>query len=213
MINTYRTIRLPGRAEITEKKSSFIGQVIHAESAGEAEEFYLTVRRKYYDARHHCFAYITGEPGTPQEVRRMSDDGEPGGTAGHPMLEVLEGENLHHTAAIVTRYFGGTLLGTGGLVRAYTEAVKAALSAASVITVIRGKKMTVRCSYAASGKLMYLMASEKLPEPELIYKENVEMTILVPAPEAGRIRRLILQITDGQAVFLSETETEYSQKE
>ena len=82
MINTYRTIRLPGRAEITEKKSSFIGQAIHAESAGEAEEFYLTVRRKYYDARHHCFAYITGEPGTPQEVRRMSDDGEPGVGAG-----------------------------------------------------------------------------------------------------------------------------------
>ena len=123
-MSDYKTIRTDGQGEIIEKKSRFIGEVHYAKDLSEAESFLTAARKKYYDARHHCFACIVGAPGTPDEILRSNDDGEPGGTAGKPMLEVLTGEGLHYAAAVVTRYFGGTLLGTGGLVRAYTAAVR-----------------------------------------------------------------------------------------
>lgn len=122
MNDSYTTIRVSGTGEYIEKKSKFIGEVHFAKTLPEAEAFLQAARKRYYDARHHCFACITGEPGTPSEILRSNDDGEPGGTAGKPMLEVLTGAGLHYAAAVVTRYFGGTLLGTGGLVRSYTQA-------------------------------------------------------------------------------------------
>ena len=134
MNDSYTTIRVSGTGEYIEKKSNFIGVVRFAKTLPEAEAFLQAARKRYYDARHHCFACITGEPGTPSEILRSNDDGEPGGTAGKPMLEVLTGAGLHYAAAVVTRYFGGTLLGTGGLVRSYTQAVKAALENAEIVT-------------------------------------------------------------------------------
>ena len=116
----YRTIAHEGYSEITEKKSRFLGEAVRAATLKEAEEYIAAVRKRHYDARHHCFAFCVGEPGTPDEIWRSSDDGEPSGTAGKPMLEILKGRELHRTLLVVTRYFGGTLLGTGGLVRAYS---------------------------------------------------------------------------------------------
>lgn len=209
-MNEYRTIRKSGQGEITEKKSRFIGEVHYAKDLSEAESFLSAARKKYYDARHHCFACIVGAPGTPDEILRSNDDGEPGGTAGKPMLEVLVGENLHYAAAVVTRYFGGTLLGTGGLVRAYTAAVRVAVENADIITVIRGYRLSYRLTYPQAGKLQYIYAKEQLPQPEIEYGQDVVMHVLVPEYLDEKIRKLTIETTDGKAELISRTACEYS---
>ncbi len=126
------------------KKSRFIANVVPVSSEEEAEEFIESMKKKYWDARHNCYAYIIGERG---EIKRFSDDGEPGGTAGKPILEVLAGEGITNAAIVVTRYFGGTLLGTGGLVRAYGAAAKEGLSASAVINKIPGMRLSITTDY------------------------------------------------------------------
>ncbi len=119
----YKTIYENGEGEVIEKKSRFIAIAAPVQSEEEATAFVESIRKKYWDARHHCYAYILGEK---KEIRRMSDDGEPTGTAGKPILDLIEGGDLTNTIIVVTRYFGGTLLGTGGLARAYSSAARAA---------------------------------------------------------------------------------------
>lgn len=208
-MDNYKTVRTSGQGEYIEKKSRFIGAVYHAETLEEAEAFLAAARKKYYDARHNCFACIVGAPGTPEEIVRSNDDGEPGGTAGKPMLEVLAGSGLHYTAAVVTRYFGGTLLGTGGLVRAYTAAVKAAVENAEIIEIVRGTEFVIRVTYPQAGKLQYVFARENLPAARLEYGQDVVMRQLVPKKDVNRVRKLIVENTDGKAEFLEENETEY----
>ena len=133
-----------GSAEIVEKKSRFIADIFYIENIDEAEIKLEEIRKKYYDAKHHCYAYIIGKNG---EAVKSSDDGEPKGTAGHPMLDILKGESLTNCIAIVTRYFGGTLLGTGGLVRAYSESLKNAL--------IKVKKSVLNCGYLTQFEISY----------------------------------------------------------
>ena len=116
-VQKYKILYKEGEAEISEKKSRFIAHIAPAQTEEEAQAF-IEIKKQYWDARHNCWAYSIGEK---QPALRCSDDGEPSGTAGKPMLEVLTGQELHNVVAVVTRYFGGTLLGTGGLIRAYTE--------------------------------------------------------------------------------------------
>ena len=118
---SFRVLLEGGQGEYEEKKSRFIATVRKCGSEGEALAFIEEMKKKYWDARHNCYAYCLGDRG---ELARCSDDGEPGGTAGRPMLEMLLGEEIRNAAVVVTRYFGGVLLGTGGLVRAYTRAVQ-----------------------------------------------------------------------------------------
>lgn len=122
----YKIVCERGYGEYEEKKSRFLAEIVPASSIEEAMAFVESIRKKHYDARHHCFAYVIGRN---KEMTRYSDDGEPGGTAGKPILEVLLGADVTDTVAVVTRYFGGTLLGTGGLVRAYTQAAKEGMAA------------------------------------------------------------------------------------
>ena len=122
--DSYRVLLAGGQGEYVEKKSRFIATLQKCESEEEAFLFIEKIKKKYWDARHNCYAFVIGAKG---ELARYSDDGEPGGTAGRPMLEVLNGEGIRNAAVVVTRYFGGVLLGTGGLVRAYTQAVKEGL--------------------------------------------------------------------------------------
>ena len=126
----YKIVYCGGEGEIVEKKSRFIATVKPVDSEEEASAFIAEMKKKYWDARHNCSAFVIGEH---NEIQRSSDDGEPAGTAGHPMLDVLLGEGIHNTAVVVTRYFGGTLLGTGGLVRAYSKSVQAGLAASTVL--------------------------------------------------------------------------------
>ena len=154
MIECYKTIKSEGEALIVEKKSKFIATVQKVASQEEADSKLQLLRKKYYDATHNCFAYQIGER---NEIQRFSDDGEPQGTAGKPILDVLKGEDIKNTLICVTRYFGGTLLGTGGLVRAYGRAAKEGLLAAGIVEKKQITLFTITTDYSLSGKVQYLL--------------------------------------------------------
>ena len=160
MVERLRTVYQGGVGEIVEKKSRFIATVRLVESEEEALTVLEAARKKYWDATHNCFAYVIGER---RETVRCSDDGEPSGTAGRPMLDVLLGEEITNVIVIVTRYFGGTLLGTGGLVRAYSRAVQEGLAHSRLIEKMYGVRMEIQSDYTGIGKIQYLLASSQIP--------------------------------------------------
>lgn len=195
-MDSYRTVYAEGRGEITEKKSRFIAQIFPIASEEEALAHLEAVKKQYWDAKHHCWAYIIGRnPGS----ERMSDDGEPGGTAGKPILEALKGRELTDVFAVVTRYFGGTLLGTGGLVRAYAGAVSEGLAHTEIITRIYGKKIRICLDYTGAGKIQYLLGQRKLDILESSYTDKVEFIVLVPEGEEESLRKEIMEAVCGQA--------------
>ena len=160
MAETYKTVQGESTGEIEEKRSRFIATIRHIESQEDALAFYEEMRKKYWDARHNCTACILGKKG---EYRHSSDDGEPSGTAGRPMLEVLDGAGMTDVAVVVTRYFGGTLLGTGGLVRAYSGAVQEGLRHAEIAEKRFCTCLKITTDYNGVGKLQYLFAQRGLP--------------------------------------------------
>lgn len=198
MLPEYKTVYRGGEGEITEKKSRFIANVVPVSSEEEAEEFIESMKKKYWDARHNCYAYIIGER---VEIKRFSDDGEPGGTAGKPILEVLAGEGITNAAIVVTRYFGGTLLGTGGLVRAYGAAAKAGLSASAVINKIPGMRLSITTDYTGLGKIQYLLGQRGITVLDTVYTDKVEMEALVSLKEGAAVNAEITEGTNGQAVL------------
>lgn len=148
-----KTIKQSVSAEITEKKSKFISEIFYVESVQEADEKIEEINKKYHDAKHHCFAYrILGENGI---IERLSDDGEPSGTAGLPILQLISKKELVNVLVVVTRYFGGILLGTGGLVRAYSKATDDALNKVETIILKKGEKIKVYVSYKNLAYLQY----------------------------------------------------------
>lgn len=198
MLSEYKAVYQGGEGEIVEKKSRFIATVIPAGSEEEVLAFIESVRKKYWDARHHCFAYVIGER---NELQRCSDDGEPSGTAGKPMLEVLLGEEIHNVAVVVTRYFGGTLLGTGGLVRAYSAATKQGLASSVIITKILGVKLCISTDYTGLGKIQYILGQRGLQILDSVYTDKVELEALIPENELVAVKAEITEGTNGQAVM------------
>ena len=196
MLKKYRTVFEGSEGEITEKKSRFIATVAPVESEEEALAFIEAMKKKYWDARHNCFAYVIGERG---QLARCSDDGEPGGTAGKPMLDVLLGEEIRNIVVVVTRYFGGTLLGTGGLVRAYQAATKAGLLASTVITKYLGKEYVIGTDYTGLGKIQYILAQRKLFVRDTEYTDSVKIHVLIPEVEEREVLAEITEGTNGQA--------------
>ena len=185
-----------GQGEITEKKSRFIATVKPVESEDEAVSFINETKKKYWDARHNCSALVIGKR---QELTRCSDDGEPAGTAGRPMLDVLLKENIHNAAVVVTRYFGGVLLGTGGLVRAYQQATKAGLSASEIIEKKEGAVLFIRTDYTGIGRLQYLFAQEKITVMDTAYEADVLVKAVIPENDKKRIEKTIIEQTNGTA--------------
>lgn len=185
-----------GQGEITEKKSRFIATVRPVESEEEAVSFINETKKKYWDARHNCSAFVIGKR---QELTRCSDDGEPAGTAGRPMLDVLLKENIHNAAVVVTRYFGGVLLGTGGLVRAYQQATKAGLSASEIIEKKDGAVLFIRTDYTGIGRLQYLFVQEKLTVMDTAYEADVLVKAVIPENDKKRIEKTIIEQTNGTA--------------
>ena len=185
-----------GQGEITEKKSRFIATVRPVESENEAVSFINETKKKYWDARHNCSAFVIGKR---QELTRCSDDGEPAGTAGRPMLDVLLKENIHNVAVVVTRYFGGVLLGTGGLVRAYQQATKAGLSASEIIEKKEGAVLFIRTDYTGIGRLQYLLAQEKITVMDTAYEADVLVKAVIPENDKKRIEKTIIEQTNGTA--------------
>lgn len=198
MLNQYKTVYRGGEAEIVEKKSRFIATVIPVKSEEEAITFIESLKKQYWNATHNCFAYVIGDH---FQTQRCSDDGEPSGTAGRPMLDVLLGEEVHDVAVVVTRYFGGTLLGTGGLVRAYQGATKAGLGAATMITKFYGQKVSVKTDYTGLGKIQYILGQRGLQILHSEYTDSVTLEVLLPETQTRQVMAEITEGTNGQAVM------------
>lgn len=194
--NGYRAVYEGGQGEIVEKKSRFIATVLPIETEEEALEFIAKMKKKYWDARHNCYAYVIGER---QELQRCSDDGEPNGTAGRPMLDVLLYEDIHNTVVVVTRYFGGVLLGTGGLVRAYQKATRSGLESSVIIEKQRGMFGNIVTDYNGIGKIQYILAQNNIPIADSIYGENVSIQVVVPAQQQEKIEKELIEGTNGKA--------------
>ena len=197
MLLSYKTVYRGGTAEITEKKSRFIAHIAPAASEEEAVRFIEEKRRMYWDARHNCHAFTVG---LSPEMSRCSDDGEPAQTAGKPMLDVLLGAGLKNTVVVVTRYFGGTLLGTGGLVRAYSAAVRAGLEESILIEKQLCSRMNLRMDYSMLGKIQYLAADLGLPVISTSYTDLAEMELLVPVQKREQFLRQITEVSGGRIV-------------
>ena len=184
-----------GEGEIEEKKSRFIATVAKVETEEEATAFLDSVKKKYWDASHNCSAFIIG---AKNSLTRCSDDGEPAGTAGRPMLEVLMRERICNAAVVVTRYFGGTLLGTGGLVRAYTQAVKEGLSHCKIGVLKAGVRLKIETDYNGIGKILYLLGARGNEPEESEYGENVRLLLLVPEEEEETLIKDMTEATSGR---------------
>lgn len=169
----FKTINEDASAELVEKKSKFIANIFYVESVEEAEEKIKEVNKKYFDARHNCYAFsIYTDNGI---VSRFSDNGEPSGTAGGPMLNILQGQGLSNCLVIVTRYFGGILLGTGGLVRAYSDATKLAIENTKIINKDLGIEVSFLVPYSDLQKLQYYFNKNEIKILDTKYNENIEV--------------------------------------
>lgn len=206
MRESCRILYQGGQGELTEKKSRFIANTRPVESEEEAIAFIEEMRKKYWDARHNCSAYVIGTRG---QLQRCSDDGEPAQTAGRPMLDVLLGEKVCNICVVVTRYFGGTLLGTGGLVRAYSGAVQEGLKNSVIVEKMPGLRVRVETDYNGIGKIQYIAGQMGLHTMDTEYTDKVVMTLLVPDEEAGSFTAAVTERTGGRAEIEIEQELYY----
>lgn len=198
MIKEYKTIQNTCSGEIEEKKSRFIATLYHVESEEAAVEIIDSVKKKYWDARHNCYAYILGKDSS---LMRFSDDGEPSGTAGKPILEVLKGCMLTDTLAVVTRYFGGVLLGTGGLVRAYTESTQVGIDNGEIATIRLMQPYEFSMDYQMVGKIKYRFNELNICITDEQYTDNVTMKIVVSVDECDMVEKLVTEISNGKIVL------------
>jgi len=193
---SYRTVLRDGKGEYEEKKSRFIANVYHVTNEEEVMLHLAELRKKYYDARHNCYAYILGKQG---ETLKSSDDGEPQGTAGHPILSVLQGSEVTECLIVVTRYFGGTLLGTGGLVRSYTKAAQAGLADAEIILKQPARLLQITTDYSDLGKLQYWFGTAGLTPKNIEYGAEVRIFLPVPEDILEKTGEKVTDITQGRA--------------
>ncbi len=194
-IKTYKVVTKEGTGEIVEKKSRFIGASYIVESVEDAEKKIAEVSKKYWDARHNCYAYVIGKN---SENTRCSDNGEPSGTAGKPILEVITGAGLTNTLVIVTRYFGGVLLGTGGLVRAYTQAAQAAVAASETGEMVYARQLTIEVAYNMINNVKYFLEQNKISISDPRYTENVQYDICVKEENKEKITEGLIQKCEGK---------------
>ena len=196
-----------GEGEIVEKKSRFIATVRPVETEEEALAFIAEMKKKYWNATHNCSAFVIGEN---QNLQRCSDDGEPQGTAGRPMLDVLLGEEIHNLAVVVTRYFGGTLLGTGGLVRAYSKAVQEGLKHCVIIEKQQGFLLKMNTDYNGVGKIQYILGKRKIQITSSEYAADVTLEALIPEEELAKVKEEITEATSGRTIYREEIPALYA---
>ena len=179
--------------EIVEKKSRFIANIAAVGSEEEALEFIDKIKKKYYDARHNCYAYIIGEDGNK---KKCSDDGEPQRSAGMPMMEVLENQGYFDIVAVVTRYFGGTLLGVGGLIRAYQGAVIEGLNKSKSGEIRSGFRAKYRFGYDFYGKIKYIAESENIVIEDTVFDEMVNISFIFEDSRYERLQKKLVEETN-----------------
>ncbi|HWT76484.1 MAG TPA: YigZ family protein [Mobilitalea sp.] len=198
MKEAFKTVYEGGIGEFIMKKSRFIATVHPVETENEAIEFIDGLKKKYWDATHNCSAYVIG---TDNPLMRCSDDGEPSKTAGRPMLDILLAQELTNLVVVVTRYFGGTLLGTGGLVKAYQSATLEGLNQSKIITKELGIQLKITTDYNAVGKIQYQIAQEHITLLSSVYTDLVELILLVPPSRLDFINKKIAELTNGSAIL------------
>ena len=191
--DSYKSIPGPGRGLFKDNGSRFISFAYPIESEEEAKEIVSGLKKEYHDARHHCYAWILGDDGS---VKKASDDGEPSGTAGIPMLKVLEGAGIRNAVVVVTRYFGGTLLGTGGLVRSYTQAAQAALKDAGIVRMCRCKVIGIDTEYGF--RVLYFLGQNGIDPYDQVYTDRVAMKITVETDRADGILKGLTSLSAGK---------------
>lgn len=193
----HKAVYRGGSGEIVEKKSRFIANIKSVETVEEAQVYIEEMKKKYWDARHNCSAFSVG---TGQVTTRCSDDGEPSGTAGKPILEVISGSGIHNIVVVVTRYFGGTLLGTGGLVRAYTDATRAGIENSDIVEKIPGRRVDIAMDYTDLGKLQYLLAQNEVLTEDTEYTDKVIIHALFPESDKEMLKKKITEATSGRVM-------------
>ena len=192
----FKTVFQAAQAEFVEKKSHFIGLAYPVETEAEITEILENLRKQYWNASHNnVYAYSIG---VKKETRRFSDDGEPVHTAGMPLLNLLQGEELHNTLLVTVRYFGGTLLGTGGLVRAYTQAGRLALAEAGIITKESFVRYALPMEYTLLGRMQYGLLQDGYSIEDTLYTDQVEMRVLVPEAGKGAFESKVTSLSDGK---------------
>ncbi len=196
-----------GTDEIIEKKSRFIGQIFSIKDEEDAAAKVAQIKKQYWDARHNCYAYCLGDE---SQIQKFSDDGEPQGTAGKPILDIITSSQVRNCLIVVTRYFGGTLLGTGGLIRAYQAAAKKGLEACEIVDAIEGVRVLIDTDYNNMGKIQYICAESDIPIEDIIYEEKVHMKLLVPQDFYVQFVHKITDAFSGQIEPIKENEQKYS---
>ena len=194
--------------EIVEKKSRFIAYVKKVETEQEAIKFIGEIKKKHYDASHNCSAFIVGKK---KELLRSSDDGEPQGTAGKPILDVLVGSELVDIVCVVTRYFGGQLLGKGGICRAYSDATKAGLEQVKKATMCLGKRLEIQTDYNTIGKILHELTQRGLTQDDSKYEVDVKIIVTLPIDEVNEFIKKITEISAGKSI-VNEVEEVYFPK-
>lgn len=197
-MDSFKIVYQAGSGEIVEKKSRFIANVATVHTEEEAYAFIESIKKKYWDARHNCHAFVIGER---NELTRCSDDGEPAGTAGKPMLDVLTGSKLHDVCVVVTRYFGGVLLGTGGLVRAYQGAVQEGLAACEIVERVRSMRLKIFSDYFYLGKVQYILSGSEAIIIDTAYTDAVTFEIAIEVSKAEALMKEITEATSAKVTF------------
>ncbi|MBE5934488.1 MAG: YigZ family protein [Lachnospiraceae bacterium] len=196
MHEAYKAVYEGKTGELVEKKSRFIATVFSIESEEDALEKVAAMKKTYWDARHNCYAYVVGDN---NEIQRFSDDGEPSQTAGKPMLDVLLAQKIHNVLVVVTRYFGGVLLGTGGLVRAYSKATKLGLDNSILLDKVYGTRMTVKIDYTVAQKIKYIISQLDIYSIDTKYTDVVEEEVVVVDKLLEEFNQKINEATNGNA--------------
>lgn len=208
MLEQYRTVRSSGSKEVVIRKSRFIGHVMPVENEEEALLFIEDIKKKHRDATHNCSAYVIGER---DEIQRQSDDGEPSGTAGKPILEVIRNQGVKNVAIVVTRYFGGIMLGAGGLIRAYTDGAVLALEAGEVITRVLRREVFVEIDYTWLGKVENELRGRGIQTGETLFTDKVTLLCLPRNDEGDVFMAWITDLTQGQALVTEGRRIYYSE--
>ncbi|HBS47268.1 MAG TPA: YigZ family protein [Paenibacillus sp.] len=208
MLEQYRTVRSSGSKEVVIRKSRFIGYVMPVENEEEALLFIEDIKKKHRDATHNCSAYVIGER---DEIQRQSDDGEPSGTAGKPILEVIRNQGVKNVVIVVTRYFGGIMLGAGGLIRAYTDGAVLALEAGEVITRVLRREVFVEIDYTWLGKVENELRGRGIQTGETLFTDKVTLLCLPRNDEGDAFMAWITDLTQGQALVTEGRRIYYSE--
>jgi len=198
MKEAFKTVYEGGIGEVVMKKSKFIATICPVDTEEAAIEIIENLKKKNWDATHNCSAYIIG---TENPLMRCSDDGEPSKTAGRPMLDVLITHELTNLVVVVTRYFGGTLLGTGGLVKAYQSATIEGLNHSKLITKVLGLQLQITTDYNLIGKIQYYIAQEQIPLLTSEYTDLVKLVLLVPESKVQNFIKKIAELSNGSAIL------------